>query len=356
MIPRLLFLLACFSFFISSGCSISGNIEDNGVPLEGVSLTVSGPISMTAVTDSSGKYLINGMPPGTYTITPTLDEYAFYPEIITVTLEKENKTGIHFYTEDSGAGLRIKPYNAVAYVTTHNAMSNEQDFWFFPNQTYNIGQQLRDGVHAFMLDIWPKSGDVYLCHGGIFVGGSTLLENELNEIKIFMDMYTREIITIIFESYVTAEDVRAVFESTGLIDYMHVQPADQPWPTLQEMIDQNRRLIVFTDTDDALPDMPWYHYGWDYYWETHYSAATPEDFSCAPNRGDTDNSLFILNHFLTNEIGGAKYLAEQVNYTPFFGDRGLECQGNAGQLPNFITVDFYSVGDAFEVVDMLNNQ
>ena len=43
-----------------------------------------------------------------------------------------------------------------------------------------------------------------------------------------------------------------------------------------------------------------------------------------------------------------------IGVNPFFLDRAQRCQQESGRLPNFVTVDFYSIGDVFEVVDALN--
>ena len=78
------------------------------------------------------------------------------------------------------------------------------------------------------------------------------------------------------------------------------------------------------------------------------------DFSCADNRGSPGNDLFILNHFLTGPLGASPQLAGQVNYNDPFIDRALECQAFQGRIPNFVTVDYYDVGDLFEAVAALN--
>ena len=43
-----------------------------------------------------------------------------------------------------------------------------------------------------------------------------------------------------------------------------------------------------------------------------------------------------------------------VNHDPFFIEHVRRCEAEAGQLPNFVTVDFYEIGDVFRVVDSLN--
>jgi hypothetical protein len=92
---------------------------------------------------------------------------------------------------------------------------------------------------------------------------------------------------------------------------------------------------------------------WAHAWETHYSARTTRDFSCNPNRGDRRHRLFIFNHFLTN-IVPVPGQAPTTNGSPLLGDRAAECQRVSGHLPNFVTVDFYSVGVVREVVAHLN--
>lgn len=123
------------------------------------------------------------------------------------------------------------------------------------------------------------------------------------------------------------------------------------WPTLRQLIDSESRLVILTDHEGGAYD--WYLDMWAHSWETHFSARDPEDFSCADNRGAPDNSLFILNHFLTRTFG-APELAEMVNHNPFLRDRVFQCMAERGALPNFIAVDFYSIGDVLTLVDEVN--
>jgi len=253
-------------------------------------------------------------------------------------------------------------YNEVSFACTHNAMSNSEDDWSIPNQEFNISRQLNDGIRALMLDIhydYYDSDKVVLQHGdGLlgYLGGHEPLITELEVIKDFLDANTNEIITIIFECYVDAIDVKDEFVNAGLISYLHEQAEGQPWPKLSEMISQNKRLVVLTDKNDAQANMEWYHYVWDYAWETDYSAATKEELiACGPGRGNTHNALFIFNHFLTGSTGASRSLADEVNYNSFFINRAKDWMSRAGQIPNFVTVDFYDRGDIFNVIQQLNS-
>ncbi len=250
------------------------------------------------------------------------------------------------------SSLSVRRYNEVAFVTTHNAMSNRDERWIMPNQTHNISRQLRDGVRGLMLDIHYDDGQVYLAHGKPALGRKLLVDG-LKEIGTFLDEDKEAIVTIIFESYVKADDVRAAFTAAGLEEHAHVQPAGKPWPTLAEMIRNNRRLVVFTDREGGA--FPWYHDVWKYCWDTDWANRRSEDFSSKLKRGRQENQLFILNHFLTNPFPSPKF-AEEVNRNPFFAERIRKVIAETGRRPNFVTVDFYEIGDVQDVVAELNNR
>jgi hypothetical protein len=256
---------------------------------------------------------------------------------------------------NGASALCDRRYDAVSYPTTHNAMSNAEDGFLLPNQHFAVSRQLTDGVRGLMLDAWYFGGAAVLCHGGdIFPcdqTGMRPLADGLAEIKAFLDQHPSEVVSIIFESYIAEADTLAAFLASGLLGYTHVQAMAEPWPTLRELIAADTRLVIFTDRSNSV--LPWHHYVWNYAWETHYSFETPQDFSCAINRGSMANRLFILNHFLT-QLVGSPALAEMVNHDPLFTDRAAQCQAESGRLPNFVTVDHYDIGDLFAVVDQLN--
>ena len=91
-------------------------------------------------------------------------------------------------TAGGGTGakkLRAKRYDEVAYATTHNAMSNSDEGWLFPNQTHSLTRQLDDGIRAFMLDVHDKDGKPYLCHSRFFLG-SRPLKDGLGELAAYL--------------------------------------------------------------------------------------------------------------------------------------------------------------------------
>lgn len=257
-------------------------------------------------------------------------------------------------TCNGAISLCPKRYNEVAYVTTHNAMSSQEEGWSPPNHLFGLAKQLQAGVHGLMLDVHLSEGKAMMCHGpsaAFCKLGKRPLLDALKELKGFIEAHPGEIFTIIFENYVEASLLNDAFVASGILPYTYAHKKGTPWPTLGEMKERRQQLVVFTDSGGG--QYPWLMNVWDHAWETHFSAKTKADLKCDKNRGQASHSLFILNHFLTNPVA-KESLAKEINNNPFFLDRAQRCQRQSGQLPNFITVDFYSIGDVFSVVRTLN--
>ena len=248
-----------------------------------------------------------------------------------------------------------KQYNEVAYLTTHNAYNTDSEGFSLPNQHQGIADQLNQGVRAFMLDVYDFWGTPTQYHGS-FALGTQALSSDLTEIKNFLDANSNEIVTLILECYVSADDIEAELINTGLMSYVYTHIDGTAWPTLQEMINLNKRLVVFSDVADASPAQGWYHYVWDFAVETHYSVNNVNDFTDAYNRGDSLNDLYIFNHFVTNGVTGTGMDAESAiaNEYNFLMNRIELNNLLKGKFTNFITVDFFELGNALDVVNTLN--
>ena len=254
--------------------------------------------------------------------------------------------------------LCIKKYNEVAYLTTHNAYSSFEDGFYLPNQNLNITSQLNQGVRAFMLDVYSEDDELVLYHGTSQLG-SSLFSDVLNEFQTFMDENPNEVITLILEDYSSVSELSDALFASGIMTDLYEYDEEIGWPSLQDMIDFNKRIVLFSDNYVQNPPS-WFHFLWEHAVETHFSNESIDDFSCNFNRGDAQNSLFILNHFITDFplfIGNLELYNEQVeevNSNPYFINRVYDCVSEKDKFPNFITVDFYDVGNSLEVVNILN--
>jgi hypothetical protein len=246
--------------------------------------------------------------------------------------------------------LCARSYDDVAYPTTHNAMSNAEDGWQRPNQNRNIEHQLADGVRGLMLDVHEYGDDVSLCHGFCQLGNLPVVDG-LKIITRFLHDNRGEVVTIIFESYTTADRIADAFAKSGADRYVVAHTPGTPWPTLRELIDNDQRLVVFTDHEGGAYD--WYMDVWQHAFETPFAAEMTSDFTCDTGRGVPSNPLFIFNHFLTMTFAVPEQ-APVVNADPFLVERARMCMQARGTLPNFVTLDFYDEGDLFEAVQQLN--
>jgi hypothetical protein len=271
-------------------------------------------------------------------------------------------------TRNGSEALCARRFDQVTFPMTHNAMSNADDGWGAPNQDHGLARQLADGVRGFMLDTHyydEETGytdqrrddlapvdQAYLCHGVCALGRRRLLDG-LCDLTSFLDRNRGEVVSIIFEDYVTPEDTAAVLQASGLVDYVHVQALGTPWPTLRTLIDQNRRLIVFSESGRA--GAPWYHAAWKHIWDTPYTFKSVAEFTCSRNRGDASNALFLVNHWLESSAGlPDATLGAQANAASVMTPRVQQCTKEAGRAPTFVGVDFYDVGALFEVVKASN--
>lgn len=274
-------------------------------------------------------------------------------------------------------------FDEVVFPATHNAMAASNLGWVWPHHDGGLSAQLKAGVRALLLDVhygdtpdeiqrylstFPNSSralmeriinaadpstrgpGLFLCHNLCALGAMPLQE-ALTEVRAFLDRNQHEVIVLILQDEVSAEDMAAAFEASGLIRYVYTHLPDADWPTLREMIERNERLVVFAEVGSPPPD--WYHHFWDYAEETRYSYRSPEEFDCAPNRGGTGKPLFLLNHWIARRAPD-RVDAARINAYDFLLNRALTCAEERGQMPNFVAVDFYGIGDLFRAVDTLN--
>lgn len=295
-----------------------------------------------------------------------------------------------------------RPYDEVAFPATHNAMAAASEpGWFFPEQPDGLVAQLDHGVRALLIDTWygqqtqrhgiiantdetraraleesrkaigddtlrsalrvrdalnlTPQGPVseYLCHGLCELGSTPWLP-AMEDVRAWLEAHPREVVTLFIQDEVSPADTARVLGEAGLQPYAYTPTShDATWPTLGQMIDSGKRLVVLMEHRDGGTRYPWLLDGFHWAQDTPFDFRTPAAFSCDPNRGPEDAPLFLLNHWITNKAREITN-ATRVNARSVLLGRAQECQKERGQLPTFVAVDFYDRGDLFGVVDTLN--
>lgn len=287
-----------------------------------------------------------------------------------------------------------RPLNEVTFPATHNSMAAASERgWYFPSQRYGIAQQLRDGVRALLIDSYygiPSSqgvltvidsevrraqlveehgeevvaaaeriasrlaGDgepgLFLCHSFCELG-ATPMAAALVDIRDFLDAHPGTFLVIIVQDATTPEDTVQEFELADLAERAYAHPAGEPWPTLGELLAEGKQLLVTAENESGAAE--WYQPTFSLFQETAFAARTAAELSCLPDRGEPDNPLFLLNHWIS-ERPPVLSRALEVNARDLILSRSRECAEVRGHVPNLVAVDFYDVGDLFEAVQELN--
>lgn len=288
--------------------------------------------------------------------------------------------------------------------STHNSYSSARDGFLLAEQQEGVGAQLEAGIRGFLidsylanstpdgrvytrLDLSPNSRakiedsigpaatetamrlrgqlgsevdtsqtpELYFCHGFCELGatrGSVLF----GQIRDFLLAHPREVLVMSIEDQVPPEQFAKFVEQAGLLDLTWKGPVD-PLPTPREMIESGGRILWMVEKDAG--HVPWYHQQFDLVQETPYDKSTLKsllsDGGCAPNRGQADNPLFLLNHNVSTVPPRASF-AQTVNQKKTILEQVDRCERVRHRKPNLIAVDFFRTGDVVGAANELNDR
>ena len=243
-----------------------------------------------------------------------------------------------------------KKLHETVFATTHNAMSNKADGWAAYNHFYGIPDQLSEGFRGFMLDIYEDEGNFKLCHGSC-IAGEIAFADALDHFEDFLSEHPNEVLVFLFQTEMEPARFEDAFGEHPITQRLLRESPGNAWPSLGALIDAGERVVVLSDRSENAP--PFVLDMWAHAVDVDYRAERAADFSCAFFRGDPENALFILNHFITNPLPNETAAAE-VNAYEVLMPRATQCQTEHNRVPNFVTVDFFSLGDTMRVVEELN--
>lgn len=275
-------------------------------------------------------------------------------------------------------------YDQVVQAATHNSMSSPDVVQVWPEHDGDLRAQLDAGVRALLIDthhwtamvspeqirdvdpdVTPAMAETlfrlvepftderegtWLCHNHCAFGGMPFLDGMVM-VREFLDDNPHDVVTLIIQDAITPDETAEVMREAGLEPFLHVHDPDGEWATYDELIDAGERLVVFAEQESPPP--AWYQNAFEAMQETPFTVLSPDRFTCEPNRGDPDATLFLLNHWV-QRIAPDRADSVVVNAHDVLVDRARRCAEERGVMPTYIAVNFYNVGDLMAAVDTLN--
>lgn len=275
-------------------------------------------------------------------------------------------------------------YNQVSWVTAHDSFTGDKEYLGFDasrDQNNNIDQQLASGIRAVRIS---ADHDGELVHGHLKGGAPATdfgsLEGYLTRIKNFLDDETNknEIITIIDES--NGSDGISKIYTDCIGNYLFYPkttgdntPGDWPtidhirdgiWPTIKELVAQNKRVIVLHD-ENYDPNTPWRLHSYDGTNNNFLLSMDKDDYGLSEDyqyrppfrtvqndnskRWNPNNHLYLINHYFYTHVPIIGDDTSKRSYSGKWGNAELVVEyamlawWQTGRKPNFIHVDFYDL-------------
>ncbi|KAI0684351.1 PLC-like phosphodiesterase [Earliella scabrosa] len=275
-----------------------------------------------------------------------------------------------------------RSYGNVTFLGAHNSFAaSDNPLALGRNQEVGVTAQLNLGVRLLQGQTHMNDGTLNLCHTGycvdpdecgisqiLFDGGSLL--NYLKKVNDWLNANPNEVLTLILtnpENVSLQNFWKPAFEQSGVASFAYVPPhlpmKQNEWPTLGQLIDSGKRVVVFLDNGaDDDRSVPYLLPQFSNVWETPFSV-TDDSFPCKVDRTKGPlapaDQMYMINHSLNVEIIGIilpdRVQASQTNSVNSIMANVGGCQGFArGRAPNFVLLDWVNVGQGVQAVNRLN--
>ncbi|KAJ7473135.1 PLC-like phosphodiesterase [Mycena galericulata] len=258
-------------------------------------------------------------------------------------------------------------YSNVTYAGAHDSFTRSHVL--ARDQEVDVPTQLSRGVRLLQGQAHMSADSLHFCHTScdLFDGGS--VQDYLTNVKTFLDANPNEVVTLLFTNPDGANVStvwKPAFDAAAYVPpSLPVKQSD--WPTLGEMIDSGKRVVVFLDAgadgtdpvDFILPEFPMI-------WKTPFSV-TNASFPCSVDRiaGPlaTEDHMYMINHSLNTNIipiGAGVIVSDLTDAPTTNGVDSILANANGcaplggNHNPTFVLLDFVNLGTAFEAVDQLN--
>ncbi|KAF8968511.1 PLC-like phosphodiesterase [Flammula alnicola] len=274
------------------------------------------------------------------------------------------------------AELCNRNYANVTAIGAHDSFAFSSDpFALARDQEVDIPTQLSLGVRLLQAQshVNQEDGQLHFCHTSclLFDGGTVV--DYLKTVKTFLDANPNEVLTLLFtnpEGQSVSTVWKPAFDAAGITDLAYVPPSvpvqQSDWPTLGELIDSGKRVVVFLDAGADTSSVNFILPEFEMIWETPFSVTDPT-FPCSVDRISgplaTADHSYMINHSLNKNIipiGAGVIVSDPLDAPTTNGVASILANVNncvplgANRNPQFLLLDFVNLGQAFQAAAQLN--
>ncbi|KAI0790734.1 PLC-like phosphodiesterase [Abortiporus biennis] len=266
-----------------------------------------------------------------------------------------------------------RSYGNITYLGAHDSFAFSTDpLALARDQEVNIPSQLDLGVRLLQAQAHVNDGVLHFCHTDCILFDGGTVQNYLTTVHTWLLANPNEFLTFIFTNPEGASlpDVwDPAFQASGIAPLAYVPPTvpmkQSDWPTLGELLDSGKRVIVFLDAGaDTDRSVPYILPEFEMVWETPFSV-TDSSFPCSVDRiaGPlvTTDHMYMINHSLNKNLLGTGIIvsdpidASTTNGVTSILANAAGCEPlSAGRAPNFVLLDFVNLGQGLQAVNQLN--
>jgi two-component SAPR family response regulator len=165
----------------------------------------------------------------------------------------------------------------------------------------------------------------------------------IDEIGAYLQQEPEKILTLFLDLDLPIDTLQKVFRERNFLKYLHRQPKNRDWPTVSEMVQTDKRVVVFT-MEQIFNQPDWLHHVWNYAVEPYFSLFEAPNFLGEFLKGDPKNDLLIINDFNipSNRLEKNPIYIIDENTNHYLLNHCLTIWRNTGKAPNFIFLDQYS--------------
>ncbi|WFD33615.1 hypothetical protein MCUN1_000428 [Malassezia cuniculi] len=255
-----------------------------------------------------------------------------------------------------------KQYSNVTYVGAHNSYAVGQTSNSAANQNVNVTTQLNDGVRLLQIQghTYGNSGSgISLCHTSCALYNGGTLEDYMKNVTSWLDENKNDVVTIIISnpSDIDVSKWAQGIQSAGLNRYAYTSDSGSVdrdnWPTLQNMISQNKRVVIFMDRKTDISQTNFILPEFNNIWENPYDQRSLP-FNCTADRYNRTPSklMYLHNNVIDKEqsllgqtfsVPNTDNLTNTNSYEVVY-DAVNSCAKQHNYYPTFILVDYYNIG------------